>query len=272
MCGRYVNISKLSEIEKRFKVKAKKGQKNEPNPNVSLGEYAPVITQETNKELNYFQFGFCPHWAQKRNYVINARGEGNFNLENNPEYMGSQGIFEKPMFQKSIKGKRCLVVADAFIEGPEISGLDHPFLIYKKDKRRPFAIAGIWDEWLDENTGEYIRSFAIVTTVSNPLLQKIKHHRSPVVLNRDAEAIWLNPNSSEEEISQLIQPFNSVDFNAYPISPLIKSPKAKEMNLLMPTGPRLYKNHSYEIYSDIKTELNMSAINPPNLGIQQSLF
>ncbi len=272
MCGRYVNISKLSEIEKRFKVKAKKGQKNDPNPNVSLGEYAPVITHETSKELEYFQFGLCPHWAEKRKYLINARGEGNYNLDNDPSYVGSQGIFEKPMFQESIRDRRCLVVADAFIEGPQISGLDRPFLIYKKDKRRPFAMAGIWDEWLDTKTGEYIRSFAILTTVSNPLLQKIKHHRSPVILDRETESTWLDPKSSEEDISALLHPFNSMEFNGYPISPIIKSPTAKEMNLLMPTGPRLYKNHSYEIYSDIQSEINIIPNQLANIGIQQSLF
>ncbi len=272
MCGRYVNISKLSEIEKRFKIKAKKGQKNDPNPNVSLGEYAPVITNTRSKELEYFQFGYCPHWAKKRNYQLNARGEGNYNLDNDPSYIGSQGIFEKPMFQESIRERRCLVVADAFIEGPQISGLDRPFLIYKKDKRRPFAMAGIWDEWLNPETGEYIRSFAILTTVSNPLLQKINHHRSPIVLNKEAEATWLNTNSTEQDINALLTPFNSQEFNAYPISPAIKSPKAKEMNLLMPTGPRLYKNHSYEIYSDIQSEISISPTRRPNIGIQQSLF
>ncbi len=272
MCGRYVNISKLSEIEKRFKVKGKKGQKNPPNPNVSLGEYAPIITGGASKQIEFFQFGLCPHWAKKRTYQINARGEGSYNLNNDSNYIGVQGIFEKPMFQESIRERRCIVVADAFIEGPENTGLDRPFLIYKKDKRRPFAMAGIWDEWIDPQSGEHIQSFAILTTVSNPLLQKINHHRSPVILDRETESTWLNTQSSEQEISDLLQPFDSNEFNGYPISPVIKSPKAKGMNLLMPAGPRLYKNHSYELYTDVRSEIVIPTSITVNMGVQQSLF
>lgn len=271
MCGRYVNISKLSEIEKRFKIKAEKGQDNKPNPNVSLGEYAPVILNEDGAKLDFLQFGFSPNWAKKRSYLLNARSEGSYNLNNDPFYTGPKGIFEKVMFEESIRSKRCLIIADAFIEGPEKAGLNRPYLIYKKDKRRPFAMAGIWDEWEHPLTGERIRSFAIVTTASTSLLQKINHHRAPVILNREDEEIWLDTNSSEAEISDLLTPFDSDQFNGYPISPAIKSAKAKEMNLLMPVGPRLYKNHSYEIFNDIQTEhILQPAIH--TMGIQQQLF
>ena len=65
------------------------------------------------------QFGFTPSWAKKQFYMINARSEGDHNADNHPGYRGAMGILQKPMFRQSIRTRRCLVIADAFIEGPQ---------------------------------------------------------------------------------------------------------------------------------------------------------
>ena len=79
-----------------------------------------------------------------------------------PGYRGAMGILQKPMFRQSIRTRRCLVVADAFIEGPQREKLAKPYVVYARDGQRPFALAGIWDEWTDTGSGEIIRSFAII--------------------------------------------------------------------------------------------------------------
>lgn len=45
-----------------------------------------------------------------------------------------------------------------------------------KDKS-PLCLAGLWDEWLDQETGELIKTVAIVTTSANQMMTKI--HNNP---------------------------------------------------------------------------------------------
>jgi putative SOS response-associated peptidase YedK len=51
------------------------------------------------------------------------------------------------------------------------------------------ALAGLWEN-LRCPTGEWVRSFAIVTTTPNELCAEL-HNRMPVVLGHDAWPTWL---------------------------------------------------------------------------------
>lgn len=254
MCGRYITVSSIKTIEKRFNVTTPQPALYLPNTNVSHGEPAPVITNEAPNELQFFQFGFTPHWAQKQFYMINARAEGDHNKEDDPAYTGTRGIINKPMFRKSIRSRRCLVIADAFIEGPKKEKLSKPYVVYLKNKVRPFAMAGIWDEWVNQQTGEVVRSFAIITTVSNDLLQRIGHHRSPVLLHPEQERDWLNTALSLGEVTAMLDPFDASKMNAYPIDSAIKNPRVNGLELIKPIGERVYSEYEYELYEEVKLE------------------
>ena len=131
MCGRYVTVSPIKAVEQRFNVKASKPWNS--NTNVSHGDCAPVVASDNQKEVQLMQFGFTPGWAKKQYYMINARAEGDRNSVNDPSYTGAMGILDKPMFRKAIRSQRCLVVADAFIEGPEREKLSKPYVIYPRE-------------------------------------------------------------------------------------------------------------------------------------------
>lgn len=253
MCGRYVSISKVQEIEKRFGVSSN-GIEITPNANISAGQSAPVITNMQPKELNMFMFGFTPAWAKKKMYVINARSEGDHNPDDDPQYNGAKGIISKPMFRASIRSKRCLVIADAFIEGPTIEKLSKPHCVYMRNGERPFAFAGIWDEWVDQSSGEITKSFAIITGPANRVTANIKHHRSPIVLHQQDEATWLDSSAELNEITALLKPMNGERMNAYPISAEIKSPKNNSLHLLKPAGERIFKEYDYELYASLNLQ------------------
>ncbi|MGZ3722480.1 MAG: SOS response-associated peptidase family protein, partial [Bdellovibrionales bacterium] len=51
--------------------------------------------------------------------------------------------------------------------------------------------AGVWDEWLNKETGEVIQSFAIITYEPPPFIAGIGHDRCPIFLNAEAGAEWL---------------------------------------------------------------------------------
>lgn len=252
MCGRYTVVSKLSIIEKEFRVDASEiMERFSVNPNVSPGEQALVITSADPGMIQLFTFGFTPYWAKKKMYVINARSEGDHNKDNDPRYTGAKGILSKPMFRSSIRSKRCLVIADAFVEGTTQERLSRPYLVYRRDKKRPFAMAGIWDEWMDPATGEVVQSFAILTTAPTPLMEQIPHHRSPLVLQEEDEARWLDEELPLSEVTAMLRPFDDADFNAYPIASTIKSARDKDIHNLMPTGDLLRAEYDYIFYQEL---------------------
>jgi putative SOS response-associated peptidase YedK len=252
MCGRYILIQKAEVLEKRFGVIIPDAIKLVPSYNIAPGKFAPVITNTHPHEIQLFRFGMTPSWMDKPRLFINARAEGDHNPDNNPGYTGAKGIITKPAFRKVIRSQRCLVPADAFIEGPEKEKLNRPFVVYLRDKVRPFAFAGIWDGWENRESGELIYSFAIITTVANDLMQKIQHHRSPVILHREDEKNWLSNTLPLSEVTRLLVPYPGELMNAYPIAPTIKNPRADDPGLIHPAGQRLMPETAIRSNSEIR--------------------
>jgi len=236
MCKRYIQVKNAEIIEQRFNVQVPEEVTLTPNFNVSPGDYVPVITNTQPDKVQLFQFGLTPFWAKKPMYLFNARTEGDRNKENDPSYHGSKDIITKPAFRKPIRSQRCLVIADAFYEGTTGEKLDKPYLVYLKGKQGPFAFAGIWDTWLNSESGETIHSFAIITTVANSLLQKLPYHRSPVILPRNREQAWLNSNKPLTDITRMLEPFPGEQMNAYPVANHMKNPGIKSKELIIPVG------------------------------------
>tara|TARA_R110002012_G_scaffold20158_1_gene71666 strand:- start:1564 stop:2391 length:828 start_codon:yes stop_codon:yes gene_type:complete len=252
MCGRATIITPQEQLEKRFNAVFKNNVQLPENVNISAGEQLPVITSDAPGEIQLFTYGFTPHWAHKQTYMLNARSEGSNNIDNEADYKGTLGIFNKPMFRHAIKSQRCLILVDAFIEGPKQEKLNKPFLVYPNRDRGPFAIAGIYDSWQHPLTGEIHHTVAMVTTTANRLINRIGHHRSPVILSKEDEQKWIQPNLNTAEISKLMKPFDSKGFNAYPISQKIKKPDANGLELLKPTGEKLFKDYDRCLYERLK--------------------
>lgn len=239
MCGRYIIVETVEQIEKRFNVKVDATQLK-MNYNLAPGQLAPVITNNDPTNVRFYKFGLTPSWAKKQMFMINARSEGDHNSDDDPRFTGAKGIIEKPSFRKPIRSQRCLVLASGFIEGPKDVGLSKPYLVYLKDKKRPFAMAGIWDTWKDETKNELVHSFAIITTSANELLQQIGHHRMPVIIHPDDERTWLKTEEPLTNITALLEQYPAELMNAYPICPDIKSYKNNHKELLNPIGERVF--------------------------------
>lgn len=251
MCGRYIEVQKVETIEKRFNVRASENVDYQPGYNISPGQMAPVITSERPDELQMYRFGLTPFWSKKPMYLFNARAEGDKNKENDPAYTGAMDIIRKPAFRKPMRSQRCLVIADAFIEGTTEEGLDKPFVIYLKNQKRPFAFAGIWDRWINRENDSVLDTFSIITTVANELIRKIPHHRCPVILPEEEERRWLNTDAPVNEVIDLLKPYPAEEMNAYPISKKIKNPKAEGRELLEPIGQRIEPEEDFRIRKDL---------------------
>jgi putative SOS response-associated peptidase YedK len=241
MCGRYVVVQKWEELERAFSTAPL--AITEPfiaNYNTGPGSYAPVVILKNNTAmLATMQFGLTPFWAKKKMYLFNARAEGDGNENDDLNYTGGKGIISKPAFRKPIREQRCLVIANAFMEGPKTEKLSKPYLCFLRN-RESFCMAGIYDTYVDKETGEETKSFAIITTVANELMQKIGHHRSPVILEQADEMRWLH-STDLAEITALLKPYPAHLMNAYPIDAAIKNQKNNAPEFLKPTGATLIK-------------------------------
>jgi putative SOS response-associated peptidase YedK len=251
MCGRYVIVSTIHEIEKKFNVVSKE-RELAPNYNVAPGTIVPVVSSENKNELSFYQFGMTPSWAKKPMYLFNARSEGDSNKDNDMNYTGGMGIISKPSFRLPIRSQRCLIIADAFYEGPEKEKLSKPFLVYMREKKRPFAFAGIWDTWIDKSTGEEIKSCSIITSVSNSVTQAIGHRRSPIILFAKDYSKWLNTSRRLDEVTGLLEPYPGKLMNAYPVSDRMKSGRENNRELLDPVGDPVLKESKLEVRKTVK--------------------
>lgn len=267
MCGRFILVQKLETLEKRFNVTAHFDVPLQPAYNIGPGRPAAVVASDNPRALQLMRFGFTPFWSKTDKYFINARAEGDHNPDNDPSYYGAKGIIEKPAFRRSIRSRRCLVIADAFIEGTTREKLGKPYVVYLRNKVRPFALAGIWDEWNHPQTGEIVRSFAIITTVPNALMQMLPHHRMPVILPQYLEKKWLDDSLPLTDVTAMLKPMDASLMNAYPVHPAIKSPAAEGAALIRPAGPPVMP----ETETTLKSYLQRSGMGNPKQHFSDSL-
>ena len=176
-----------------------------------------VFTNEQPYTPQAFIWGLIPHWVKDTkqaqlmwNQTLNARGES---------------IFEKSSFRTSAKNKRCLIYLDAFYEHHHAHGKTFPYHIAMKDGS-PLSIAGLWDEWVNKETGEIINTCTIVTTVGNKTLTRIHNNpklegpRMPVILPKDKQNDWLmecTTESDKQKVNELIRPFDDELLEAYTV-------------------------------------------------------
>jgi len=250
MCGRYTLVKEIKLITKRFNLSASDDILAFKSYNIAPSQYAPVLASDHPNQLQMFMFGYIPEWQKTRRYLINARSEGSgkyYNKEDNPNYTGAFHIKDSREFKSMVRGQRCLVWANCFFEGSKEEKLSKPYVVYMKE-RRIFALAGIWKEWVDKSTGEMKKSFAILTTYPNGLMNKhVKHHRTPVILREEDYSKWLDLNTPLAEITNLMHPLPEHMMNAYPVSTRVKNVRNNDRDIIEPVGERVYAETEYKV-------------------------
>jgi putative SOS response-associated peptidase YedK len=235
MCRKFVLGSTIDTIQARFNLSAQKLYDLTPKIIVSPGEETLIISQENPGQIMLSTFGMTPVWAKRPMQFINARSEGDKNPDNNPDFKGSKAIFLKPAFQKPLFHRRCIVIADAFLEWSFGMG-SKPYLFFLRDHERPFGMAGLYDIWSDPLTRERHHSFTIITVPANSLVRRLPAARMPVILPRGTELSWLRETNSLAEVLNKMQRYPSAKMNTYPISNEINNPPPYSKDILQPLG------------------------------------
>jgi putative SOS response-associated peptidase YedK len=132
---------------------------------------------------------------RKKYTTMNAKGEN---------------ILTSAFFKDAARKRRCLVPSSGFFEWRHYKPIGskkeekYPYHISVKD-RPYFYMAGIWQPWVDKETGESIDTFAIVTTAANPVMELVHNSkkRMPTILPDCLALEWISEGLSEERIAEL---------------------------------------------------------------------
>jgi putative SOS response-associated peptidase YedK len=133
------------------------------------------------------------------------------------------------MFREAYALRRCIVPIDGFFEWKAIRGAraKQPFAIAMKDGS-VFGLAGLRENWKNPKTGQWERSFAIITAPSNDLVDQI-HDRMPAILKLESSERWLSPESDPHDLLITYPPDPMV---MWPISTRVNSPDNDDASLL----------------------------------------
>src|SRR5574337_1202802 len=201
MCGRFSLTTSLGAVALRFGVRTGLEDAGDVSRyNIAPTQTVIVVGDDGTRYLTQMRWGLIPSWAKDPaigNRMINARAET---------------VATRPAFRVALRKRRCLVVADGFYEWQERLRGKQPYYLAIKSCE-PFGFAGLWDAWTSPD-GEEIRSCTIITTEANELLLPI-HDRMPVILTREAEAIWLDPAFQDPtRLLLLLRPYPAEDMEA----------------------------------------------------------
>jgi putative SOS response-associated peptidase YedK len=222
-------------LEKRFQAKFEQRNLFEPIYHHSgfSAPLHPVIANKSIESIRFFQWGLVPFWTKDeaaaeriRTQTLNAKAET---------------IHQKPSFRSSIMTKRCLVLSDGFYEWREEGKKKYPYYITLTNNDA-FALAGIWDRWQNNRTGEVKETFSIITTRANPLLERIHNTRKrmPVILRQEDELKWLDRELDKTAIDAYLTPYDATQMQAHTVSRLISTKRANT------NVPEVMREFTYE--------------------------
>ncbi len=178
MCGRFAFYSPAEATAALFGVST--SVELESRYNIAPTQEIAAIRRSADgePELALLRWGLVPFWAKDPsigNRMINARAET---------------VAEKPSFRDAYRKRRCLIFVDGFYEWHRDGDVKIPWYISPAGDE-VCAFAGLWENWIDKETGESLQSAAIVTTAANEFMSRL-HSRMPVLLTPETAVRWMD--------------------------------------------------------------------------------
>ena len=196
MCGRFAFYSPSEAAAALFGVSA--SVEVQPRYNIAPTQFIAAIRDDDNKqrELVMLRWGLVPFWAKDPsigNRMINARAET---------------VAEKPAYRAAYRHRRCIVLADGFYEWRREGDVKTPYFI-SLASGEPFALAGLWENWHDKDSGDSLQTTTLITTEANEFMTPL-HHRMPVILESNTAGEWLaGSNELLDDVAAITPPLQA---------------------------------------------------------------
>ena len=173
--------------------------------------------QTGERSLDLLRWGLIPHRCSDP-----AGGRKPINAK-------AETVATLPSFRDAYARRRCVVPVDGFFEWHATREGKRPYAIAMQDGA-PFGIGGLWENWKSPVSGEWVRTFCIITTPANVLVSRI-HDRMPLILARSDLDRWLGP---EPDVADLLRAYPSADMRMWPISNRVNSANNDDAAILEP--------------------------------------
>jgi len=212
MCGRFTRNYTWAQIHAMYSLTSVPSNV-QPSFNVCPTDTVDVVVLADDKRILLpMRWGLIPGWWKK---PLKEMRVATFNAR-------SDTIATKPMFRDSFQRRRCLLPASGYYEwmtAPDKS--KHPFYFTRADGQ-PMTIAAIQDGWADPQTGEFIRSCAMVIGEPNESVSEV-HDRMPVVLGPKDFEQW--ERGDAKDAAALMRPADEDVLQKWPVSQRVNSSK-----------------------------------------------
>lgn len=204
MCTRYITPDQ-ADIERLWHI----GRHNQPKwaHEIFPRAQGPFLRLGANGKLTLVvgSWGLIPSWSKTsvlKYSTSNCRSEEAAN---------------KPTFKDAWRlGQRCIIPALSFDEPCWETG-KNVWWRFRRADGLPWALAGLWNTWVDLATGEIVESYTMLTVNADnhPLMSRMhkpdpklpadqQDKRSVVGIEAEDIALWLN--GSAAEIAALLRP------------------------------------------------------------------
>jgi putative SOS response-associated peptidase YedK len=234
MCGRFARRSTQEVLADWFGVPLEEMPWFAPTYNAAPQSTQPIVRLHRDSGAREFilaRWGLVPFWTRDPKFgytTINARAEE---------------VASKPAFREAFKQRRCLVPADAFYEWQRIDPKNKRPYAIALHSREPYAFAGLWETWKPKE-GDLLRSFTIITTDPNTLMEPL-HDRMPVILEPRDYSRWLEPGDPAQPPTDLLRPYPAEKMLAWPVNDRVGNvrnddPALLDESQLPPETPSLF--------------------------------
>lgn len=230
VCGRYASAMSVPTLLETFSAVDDTAGLLQESYNVAPTDPVPAVLVRRNREtdedvrlLRVVRWGLVPSWAKDLSggaRMINARLET---------------VTTKPAFRKAVQSRRCIVPADGYYEWlpPERPrGKKLPVYLHRADGGA-LAMAGLYEVWSDAD-GNRVWSTTIITTDSIDELGHI-HDRSPVLLDPEMWADWLDPHHRDPEpLLAALRPIRPGELAVHRVSTAVNNVRSEGPDLREP--------------------------------------
>lgn len=172
-----------------------------------------AVTDRHPDRFTALQWGLIPFWVKDHKAAVE--------LARQTLNARSDSVFTKPSYRKAIMERRCVIPVNGFYESRDIKGTKFPYFVHLPDEKIAW-LAGIWERWVDPETGELLETCSIITTAANPFMERIHNvkKRMPLILDEASIDRWLDRSADMEELQSVMTPYCGV-LEAHTVSRLV---------------------------------------------------
>jgi len=222
MCGRFTIAKDYQTVKaflkEKFQLDLAQSFYALPRYNIAPSQLLlTVIHDGKNYRVGPLKWGFLPAFAKDYSMaykMINAR---------------SETVHEKTSFMPSLKHQRCLIIADGYYEWDKHN---NPYYFHQKEHNL-FVFAGLYtkNEVIEKSP---LFTTTILTQEADNSLYDI-HHRMPVILDEEDIRIWLNPNTSFNDLLRLFTSDQLIkNLTFYPVSKTVNQASIDSIDCIKP--------------------------------------